>query len=87
MVRSATCLTGWEDRSGSSVSLNIDIVAFGIVCNFVVVGVRVCLGTSIVVGGTVCNISRLVFLSFELTALIFYSDLVFYNSGTLVWAY
>ena len=34
------------------------------------VGVKVCLGTSIVVVGTICIISRLVFLSFELTALI-----------------
>ena len=70
VVCSATCLTGRKDRSRFSVSLIICIVAFGIVCNFVIVGVRVCLGTSIVVGGTICIISRLVFLSFELTALI-----------------
>ena len=70
MVRSATCLTGWKDRSRFSVFLIICIVAFGIACNFVIVGVRVCLGTSIVVGGTICIISRLVLLSFELTALI-----------------
>ena len=70
MVISTTCLTGWEDRSRSSVSLIIYIVSFGIVCNFVVVEIRVCLGTSIVVVGTICIISCLVFLSFELTALI-----------------
>ena len=70
MVISTTCLTGWKDRSRFSVSLIIYIVSFGIVCNFVVVGVRVCLCTSIVVVGTICIISRLVFLSFELTALI-----------------
>ena len=69
VVNSTTCLTGWEDKSRSSVSLIIYIVSFGIVRNFVV-GVRVCLGTSIVVVGTVCIISRLVFLWFELTALI-----------------
>ena len=69
MVSSATCLTGWEYRSRFSVSLIIYIVSFGFVCNFVV-GVRVCLGVSIVVVGTICIISRLVFLSFELTALI-----------------
>ena len=68
VVSSTTCLTGWEDRSWSSVSLIIYIVSFGIVCNFVV-GVRFRLGTSIVVIGTICIISCLVFLSFELTAL------------------
>ena len=51
VVSSTTCLTGWEDRFWSSVSLIIYIVSFGIVCNFVV-GVRVRLGTSIVVTGT-----------------------------------
>ena len=70
VISSTTCLTGWKNRSRSSVFLIIYIVSFGIDCNFVVVGVRVCLGTSIVVVGTVCIISRLVFLSFELTALI-----------------
>ena len=35
-------------------SLFFYIVSFGNVCNFVVVGVRVCLGTSIVVVGTIC---------------------------------
>ena len=71
VVISTTCLTGWEERSRFSVSLVIYIDSFGIVCNFVVVGVRVFLGASIVVVGTICIISRLVFLSFELTALIF----------------
>ena len=72
MVSSATCLTGWKDRSSSSVSLDIYIAFFGIVYDFVVVvvGVRVCLGTSIIVVGTIHVTSRLVFLSFELTALI-----------------
>ena len=69
VVVSTTCLTGWKDRSKSYVSFIIYIVSFGIVCNFVV-GVRVCLGTTIVVVGTFCIISRLVFLSFELTALV-----------------
>ena len=41
VVSSTTCLTGWEDRFWSSVSLIIYIVSFGIVCNFVVVGVRI----------------------------------------------
>ena len=62
-------LTGWEDRSRLSVSLINYIVRFGIVCIFVV-GVRVCLGTTIVVVGTIGLISGLVFSSFELTALI-----------------
>ena len=70
VVSSTTCLTGWENKSRSSVSLIIYIACFDIVFNFVVVGVRVCLGTSIVVVGTICIISRLVFLSFELSALI-----------------
>ena len=72
VVISTTSLTGWEDKFWSSVSLIIYVVSFGIVCNFVVVvvGVRVCLGTSIVVVGTIRVISRLVFLSFELTALV-----------------
>ena len=70
MISSTTCLTGWKDRSRSSVPLIIYIASFSIVCNFVVVGVRICLGASIVVVGTICIISRLVFLSFELTALI-----------------
>ena len=70
VVSSTTCLTGWEDRSRSSVSLIIYIASFGIVCNFVVVVVRVSLGATIVVVGNICVISCLVFLSFELTALI-----------------
>ena len=69
VVNSTTCLTGWENRSRSSVSLIIYIASFDIVCNFVLVGVRICLRTSIVVIGTICIVSRLVFLSFELTAL------------------
>ena len=61
-----------KDRSSSSLSLIIYIGSFGVVCNFVVivVGVRVCLGTSIVVIGNIRNFSRLVLLSFELTALV-----------------
>ena len=59
-----------ESRSRFSVSLIIYIVSFGIVCNFVVVGVRVCLGASIVVVGTICVKSCLAFLLFELTTLI-----------------
>ena len=69
MVSSTTCLTGWENRSRSSVSLIIYIVSFGIVCNFVV-GVGVCLGTAIVIVGTICVFPGLVFLSFELMTLI-----------------
>ena len=69
VVSSTRGLTGWEDRCRSSVSLIIYIVRFGIVCNFVV-GVRVCLGTTIVIVGTVGLISGLVFFSFELTALV-----------------
>ena len=52
-----------------SVSSIIYIVSFGIVCKFAV-EIRDCLGTSIVVVGTICIISHLVFLLFELTALI-----------------
>ena len=70
VVSSTTCLTGWKDTSSSSVSLIIYIGSFGIVYDFVVVGVRVCLGTSIVVVGIIHVTSRLVFLSFELTALV-----------------
>ena len=70
VVISTTCLTGWKNRSRFSVSSSIYIVSFDIVCNFVVDGVRVCLGTSIVAVGTICSISCLVFLSFELTTLI-----------------
>ena len=62
MVVSTTCLTGWKDRSRFFVSVTIYIVSFGIVCNFVVVGFRVCLGASIVVVVTICVISCLVFL-------------------------
>ena len=69
-VISTTSFTAWKDSSRFSVSLIIYIVSFGIVCDFVVVGVRVCLGASIVVVGTICVISCLVFLSFELTTLI-----------------
>ena len=93
VVISTTCLTGWKDRSRFSVSLFIYIVSFGIVCNFVVVGVRVCLGASIVVVGTICVISCLVFLSFELTTLIsivtWLSTMVARWSGlvrTLLWS-
>ena len=68
----ATCLTGWEDRSRFSVSLIICIVR--LVCDwYFMVGVGVCLGTTIVVFvicGTICIVLGLVFLSFELTALI-----------------
>ena len=71
VVCSTTCLIGWEDTSRSSVSLIIYIASFGVGCNFVVVGVRVCLGTTIfVVVGTIYVISRLFFLSFELTTLV-----------------
>ena len=85
VVSSTTCLTGWEDRFWSSVSLIIYIVSFGIVCNFVVIGVRVCLGASIVFVGTICVISGLVSLLWgDDTG--FDSDLVFYNGGTLDWA-
>ena len=70
VVICTTCLTGWKDRPRTSVFLKIYIVSFRIVCNFVIVGVRGCLGTSIVVVGTICIISCLVFLSFELTTLI-----------------
>ena len=77
VVSSTTCLTGWQDRSWSSVSLIICIVFFGFVCNFVVVGDGVCLGASIVFVGKICVISGLVFLSFELTALILIVTLFF----------
>ena len=72
VVCSATCLTGWKDRSRSSVSLIICIVR--LVCDWCfMVGVRVCLGTAIavfVICSTICVVLDLVFLSFELTALI-----------------
>ena len=68
VVSSTTGLTRCEHRSRSSVSLIICIVRFGIVRNFAV-GVRVCLGTTIVVVGTIRFISGWVFFSFELTAL------------------
>ena len=68
MVVSTTCLTGWEDRSRPSVSLIVYIVCFGIEYSFV--GVRVCLGTTIVIAGAIRIISGLVLFSFELTALI-----------------
>ena len=70
MVSSTTCLTGWEDRFWSSVSLIIYIVSVGFVCDFVDVGIRVRLGASIVIVGTICVISCLVFFSFELTTLV-----------------
>ena len=69
MVGSTTGLTGWEDRSRSSVSLIIFFVCFGIVCNSVI-RVRVWLGTTIVIVGTICIIWGLVFPPFGLTALI-----------------
>ena len=86
LVSSTTCLTGWEERFWSSVSLILYIVSFGIVCNFVV-GVRIRLGSSIVVTGTICKNSCLFFLSFELTALSLIVTWFFYNGGTLAWAY
>ena len=72
VVCSATCLTGWEYRSRFSVSLIICIVR--LVCDWCfVVGVRVCLGITIVVFvscSTICIVLDLVFFLFELTALI-----------------
>ena len=68
-IRSTTGLTGWEDRSRSSVFLIIYIVRLGTVWIFIV-GVWVCFGTTIVIVGTIRIISGLVFFSFELTALI-----------------
>ena len=72
VVCSAACLTGWKERSRFSVSLIICIVR--LVCDWCfVVGVRVCLGTTIVVFvicSTICIVLDLVFLSFELTVLI-----------------
>ena len=64
-----TVLTGWVERSRSSVFLIKCFVFVGIVGSFVV-GVRVCLTTTIVIVGTVLVISGLVFFSFELTALV-----------------
>ena len=61
---------GGKDRFWSSVSLIIYIISFGIVCDFVVVGVRFCLGASLVVVGTIRVFSCLVFFSFELTTLV-----------------
>ena len=72
VVSSTTGLTGWEDRSRSCVSLIICIVRVGIVWSFIV-GVGVCLSTTIVIVGifgTIRVISGLVFFSFQLTALI-----------------
>ena len=71
----------------SSVSLIFYIVSFGIGCNFVVIGVRVCLSASIVVVGTFCVISGLFFLSFQLTTLVLIVTWFFYNGGTLVCVY
>ena len=79
-----TCFAGWEDRSRSPVSLIVYIVCPGIVWNFGF-GVRFCLGTIIVIVGTIRFISGLVFFSFELTALILIVIWFFYNGGTLVW--
>ena len=69
MIGSTTGLTGWQVRSRSSVSLIFFINCFGFVRSFVV-GFRVWLGASIVIVGTIRFISDLVFLSFELLALI-----------------
>ena len=72
VVSSTTGLTGWNDRSRSSVFSNICIVRVGVVGNSSV-RVRVCLSTTIVIVGIVCTvpvISDLVFFSFELKPLI-----------------
>ena len=72
MVSFTTRLTGWVDRSRSSVFLIICIACDGIVGNFSV-GVRVSLTTTIIVVvivGTIVVISGSVFFSFVLTALI-----------------
>ena len=53
MVSCTTYLAGLEDRSRSSVSLIFCICRSGIVCNSVV-GASVCLGTTIVIVGTIC---------------------------------
>ena len=71
VVSSTTGLTGWVDRSRSSVSPFVCIVRFVIAWNFIV-GVGVCLGATIVVvviSGTIRVILDLVFFSFELTTL------------------
>ena len=72
MVSSTTAFTGWVDRPRSSVSLILFIVGAGLVRNLIV-GVRVCLTTIIiiiVIVSTIPVVSGLVFFSFELTALI-----------------
>ena len=72
MVCFATGLTGWIHRSGFSVFLILCIVCVGIVGNLIV-GVRIYLTTVIVVvvfAGTFRVVLGLVFLSFELTALV-----------------
>ena len=72
MASFTTGLTGWLNKSRSSVFLIICTVCVGIVGNFNV-GVRVCLTTTIIVVqivGPIGVISGLVYFSFEWTALI-----------------
>ena len=66
-----TGLIGWVDRSRSSLSSNVCVFSVGIVRNFIV-GVDVCLTTIIfvVIVSTIRFVLGLVFLSFELTALV-----------------
>ena len=72
MVSFTTGLTGWEDRSWFSVISVVCIVRVDIV-GHLIVGVRVCLNTVIVVvvvAGTIRVVLGLVFFSFALTALV-----------------
>ena len=72
MVSFTTGPSGWVDRSRTSFSLNICNVCVGIVGKFIV-GVRVCLRTTIVIVvivGTIRVISGWVSFSFELTPLV-----------------
>ena len=71
MVSFTRCLTGWVDRSRFSVFLIICIVCTAIVRSFIV-GVWVCLTTIVIVvtAGTIRIILALLFLAFELAALV-----------------
>ena len=78
VVSSTTCLTGWQDRSWSSVSLIICIVFFGFVCKLCC-----CWGWSLFGAlplfcwQNLCYFGFGLSLSFELTALILIVTLFF----------
>ena len=70
LVCSTTGLTGWIDRSRSSVFLIFRFVRTGIVRRLIVVGVRVRLTTTTVFISTIHVISGLIIFSSELAALV-----------------